>query len=90
MEALAAVGLQLKLDKHLPSRLRTPYRLTVSIIDPESSHKCLARKQLHPRSPRDVDHRLQAAAAAAAIAFKVFQCKQVDSSNPHGSTVKEN
>ena len=72
VENLAAVGLQLNVDKtkiltsqaQPPQRLQTPNGLTISIIDQESSHKwlgCMLTTTLEKSTTCDVDHRLQSA-----------------------------
>ena len=72
VENLAAVGLQLNVDKtkiltsqaQPPQRLQTPNGLTISIIDQESSHKwfgCMLTTTLEKSTTCDVDDRLQSA-----------------------------
>ena len=73
VENLAAVGLQLKVDKtkiltsqaQPPQSLQTPNGLTITIIDQESSHKwlgCMLTTTLEKSTTCDVGHRLQSAA----------------------------
>ena len=79
VENLAAVGLQLNVDKtkiltsqaQPPQRLQTPNGLTISMIDQESGHKwlgCMLTTTLEKSTTCDVDHRLQSAS-------KIFNAK---------------